>query len=86
MTNNRNIQLPGEVRMDFQYIPAPWSMPHFLMQQGPVNKLWAIGGLTPLATMACHVAAGMPEHTPQEVVARAKELLDECARVQGGKA
>lgn len=83
--NNARLQLPNS--FNFKMHRVPLSQPLSMIENTQVGSptLHAIGGMTPLETMVCHVAGGMPEQTPQEVVDRAKDLLDECARVQGGK-
>ena len=73
---------------NFKMHRVPLAHPLNMIEQAQIGPptLHAIGGMTPLEMMVCHVSSGMVEQTPQEVVGRAKDLLDECARVQGGKA
>ena len=79
MNNIPRIAVPNS--FNFKQHRVPLAHPLMMLEQGAIPTLHAVGGMTPLEVMTCHCHD--PGSTPQEVVGRAKELLDECARVQG---
>lgn len=82
MNNVPRIVVPNS--FEFNHHRVNLASPVTLLQQGTVPTVHAIGGMTMLEEMVSQIAGSMSDGTPQQVVLRAKELLDECARVQGG--
>lgn len=72
--NHNRMLIPGQQKVQINHLPMPIAQPiPLVLNQPGQTQLTIIGGLTKLEYAAIHLGGN---------VDRARELLDECKRVQ----